>query len=262
MRQGTGVNVGLAGSQNGINYQLYRGWVASGSPVPGTGSLLDFGLKTAAGSYTVIGTSTVTGCKDTMTGSVAVVIQPYAVATVTLTATPGLVIGVGDMDTVVATVTGGGGPVTYQWTINGNTIVGATNSTFIFTVYFDNDSISCNVTSGGLCGGIVTTKLIVIHLKDVGVKQIIPSKSDVRLMPNPNRGAFNLRGTLGTIGDEDVYVEVTNMLGEVMYRNKITTANGAIDERIQLNNNIANGMYLLNLRSGTSNTVFHFVVEQ
>jgi hypothetical protein len=52
------------------------------------------------------------------------------------------------------------------------------------------------------------------------------------------------------------------MLGEVVFRERIILQNGAINELIQLNNDLQNGMYILNLRSLTQNNVFHFVIEQ
>ena len=56
---GSGVAVGLSGSETGVNYQLYRDdTTAVGSPVAGTGSALNFGNQTVAGTYTVKGTRT------------------------------------------------------------------------------------------------------------------------------------------------------------------------------------------------------------
>ncbi|WP_345084416.1 hypothetical protein, partial [Nemorincola caseinilytica] len=50
---GTGVAVGLAGSQSGVSYQLYNGSTATGTAVAGSGSAITFGMQTAAGSYSV-----------------------------------------------------------------------------------------------------------------------------------------------------------------------------------------------------------------
>lgn len=72
---GSGVAVGLSGSQTGVNYQLKRNGVNTGSPVPGTGNALDFGLQTLAGTYTVEATNTSTGCTATMNGSAIVVVN-------------------------------------------------------------------------------------------------------------------------------------------------------------------------------------------
>ncbi len=73
---GTGLSVMLGGSETGVNYQLYAGSSATGSPVAGTGSSINFGLQTAAGSYTIKGTKTGTGCVQTMTGAAAIVAIP------------------------------------------------------------------------------------------------------------------------------------------------------------------------------------------
>ena len=74
---GTGVAVGLSGSQNGVNYQLQIGGVNTGSPVAGTGAAISFGLQTVAGAYTVVATSTsATACQNNMTGSVTVTADP------------------------------------------------------------------------------------------------------------------------------------------------------------------------------------------
>ncbi len=72
---GSGIAVGLAGSQGGVNYQLYVNGLPTGAPVAGTGTAITFGLQTTAGTYTVVATNTLTTCTNTMTGSVTVSIN-------------------------------------------------------------------------------------------------------------------------------------------------------------------------------------------
>jgi PKD-like domain len=73
---GTGVSVGLSGSQSGVNYQLQRGGSNVGSAVPGTGSALDFGKQTVAGTYTVAATNnTATACSSNMSGNAVVTVE-------------------------------------------------------------------------------------------------------------------------------------------------------------------------------------------
>ncbi|PXY39201.1 hypothetical protein DMB65_18780, partial [Flavobacterium cheongpyeongense] len=76
---GSGVVVGLSNSQTGVNYQLQLGGVNNGAVVAGTGSAISFGNKTVAGTYTVVATNTSTTCTASMTGSVAVTIDPATV---------------------------------------------------------------------------------------------------------------------------------------------------------------------------------------
>jgi gliding motility-associated-like protein len=72
---GSGVLVGLSGSQTGVNYQLKLNGVNIGSPVAGTGSALNFGMQTSAGTYTVEATNTVTSCIGLMNNSVTITIN-------------------------------------------------------------------------------------------------------------------------------------------------------------------------------------------
>ena len=51
------------------------------------------------------------------------------------------------------------------------------------------------------------------------------------------------------------------MLGQVVYSNKVTAQNGAINENVQLSN-VASGMYILSLRSGNESKIFHIVIAQ
>jgi hypothetical protein len=76
---GSGVAVGLSGSQSGVNYQLLLGGNPTGAPMAGTGSAISFGLQTALGAYTVTASNTMTGCASTMNGSVSVTLtDPFA----------------------------------------------------------------------------------------------------------------------------------------------------------------------------------------
>jgi hypothetical protein len=71
---GTGVPVGLSGSQIGVSYQLKLNGSDTGSAIPGTGAALSFGDQTSVGTYTVVATNINGGCNYTlnMTGNAAV----------------------------------------------------------------------------------------------------------------------------------------------------------------------------------------------
>ena len=76
---GSGVPIGLSGSEFGVNYQLKKGAANTGSAVAGTGSAISFGNKIFGGTYSVVATNAVSGCAATMTGSVTVTINPASV---------------------------------------------------------------------------------------------------------------------------------------------------------------------------------------
>jgi len=262
---GAGADVLLNSSSTDVNYQLYLGGSASGTPVAGTGTAIDFGMQTTAGSYTIIGTDAATLCTSNMADTVSVSIMPVVTPVInSITATPGLSIKMGQTDTFTVSVTNGGtsGPL-YQWKVNGFPVSGATNSTFISNEFNNNDVISCDVTSTGMCGDVTVSSSKTITVRNtVNVNQVTAGTADVTVIPNPNKGIFNVTGSLGTSDDVTVTLEVMDVVGHVIYSQKVIANGGKLNEHVQLNGNLANGMYLLNLRSDVANQVFHIVVEK
>lgn len=198
-------------------------------------------------------------CRDTTTAYSNVVdmmVQAPIVPSVAINATPGVNVGA-VADTFTAVVTNGGTSPLYQWYFNGAIVAGATNSVYIRSTVAHNDSVSCMVTRTDACG-LSTINSVVINAK-VGVQTF--GSNNISLVPNPNTGTFTVKGSLGLLSDEAVTIEVVNMLGQVVYNNKFTTQNGGINAQVQTTN-LANGSYMLNLRSSNGNNVFHFVIAQ
>jgi hypothetical protein len=170
----------------------------------------------------------------------------------------------GHMDTLVAVAHNAGTSPTYKWYVNGHLQVGQTKSTLISNQFITGDSVSCIVTTGsGSCAGTTAFNSVIISiLSNVGVKTVTTGGSNINISPNPNGGTFTLRGSIGSSVDETVAVEVTDMIGQVVYRDNIVAKKGMINSTISLNKSLDNGMYIINLRSGNDNTVLHMVLEQ
>lgn len=83
---GSGVSVVLSGSDVGVSYQLVLNSAPPGPGVPGTGSAINFGSQTAAGTYTVLATS-VAGCSAYMNNSAIVTVDTPPVAAASLCGT-------------------------------------------------------------------------------------------------------------------------------------------------------------------------------
>ena len=103
-------------------------------------------------------------------------------------------------------------------------------------------------------GGSITTIVTPV------VVSAVPA--NLSIAPNPNKGTFTVKGTLGTVSDEQATLEVTDVLGQVLYTSKVQSHGGRINETVTLANNLANGMYMLSISSNTEKKVFHFVIEQ
>jgi len=179
------------------------------------------------------------------------------VPAVFIAAYPGTYIILGQPDTLVAIVTGAIFP-TYQWYRNNTIITGATTNTYIHTYTATaNDSLTCQVTSHGICR--VSSFGWVFVSAVTGVADL-SGNADIHVLPNPSNGDFTVTGTLNTAIDREVSIDVTNMLGQIVYSGKTATSGGKLEARIQLRD-MPGGAYLLSLRSGSANKIFHIVVE-
>ena len=347
---GTGVHVGLAGSETGINYALYKNGIIFDGPLPGTTGPLDFGLETNAGTYKITGTNTTTGCVSKMSDSAIVVVDPLLtpyvsispavadsicvgeldtftvtvanqgtapvfqwsvngvdtggntrsfiytpsrgdVVLVTMTSNanclvpnhtaldeitviadtnkipvvdimvvPGIAITKGKTDTFKATVFNGGSAPKYQWFINNKPVNGATKAVFYTDSLANQDSVSCLVTGSGKCSQVSFNGVQVL-VSSTGV-QNLNSHSEIIVNPNPNNGFFTVKGTLASTDDQEVTLELANMVGQVIYKEKVHTHGGVINHDVHVTNTVASGTYLLNVHSGAENKVFHVVIGQ
>ena len=151
-------------------------------------------------------------------------------------------------------------PVTsYSWTVNNVPVPGADKATYSSSGYSDNDVVKCNIV--GQCGNTQLSASVKITITSENVQQLAVA-SDIRVVPNPNNGIFTILGTTGSAADEMVGIEVTDVLGQVIYKGNAAAKAGALNERIQLGKSIPNGMYLLNVNTAKQQLVFHVVVEQ
>ncbi len=173
-------------------------------------------------------------------------------------------ISAGSVDTFVAVAPNGGPTPAYQWLINGAVIPGATSSMYITTTLANGQLISCRVTTSLPCAGPATviSSGIMVNVIVTGVQQIAKGKENFTIIPNPNKGEFTIEGMIGAGSDEPISIIITDMLGQTIYTQSYTARNGEVYDHIILNREIANGMYLVSVTSGTTHTVFHMVLNK
>ncbi len=258
--QGTTVTFTATGTYGGSapTYAWIKNGVNSGSAdvysyVPANGDVV----------YCIMTSNYHCRLANTATSShIAMQVDMPVMPVVTITANPGTQLASGQSAVFTASVTNGGPAPTFQWFVNGIAQSGANGPSFTTNALADNDSVSCEVLSSGGCSGVLGYSSVIVHVSGVGVNTVTANESNITLIPNPNKGIFTVKGTLGTTADEEVSLEVTDMLGQVIFTTKVMTHSGVINQKIQLSSSLANGMYMLNLRSGSDNKVFHIVVEQ
>ncbi len=167
---GSGVSVGLSGSQTGVDYQLKRNGGDEGSAVAGTGAALDFGLQTGAGAYTVVASNITTECVGSMTGNAIITVNtPPSIGTQPGTANPAL--GGSASFNVVAT----GAGLSYQWRRdgtnlnNGGNISGATSATLTVNPVGLADGVGAangyDVVVSGTCAPPATSDRVALNVQ-------------------------------------------------------------------------------------------------
>ncbi len=192
-----------------------------------------------------------------------VTVVPVDTPVVTLIVLPGYILSAGSTAWFAATVVGGGSTPTFQWFRMGGIIPGATLSTYHTASFASGDSFVCRVTNHDFCNGITGFGYQKVYIGDnVGVKEVNGENGDVSLMPNPNNGSFTIKADLAAAIDEDVDVEITNMLGQVIYKDKLKANHGILDEHIMLSGSPANGMYMINVHSEHISKVIRFALEK
>ncbi len=199
--------------------------------------------------------------EDKVTTDVTMTVEQPQTPVVSISVSP-LPIVPGQNVTLTVTAANANGTPTFRWLINGVPVPGAVTTVFNSDDLKDGDEVTCEVTSHGACLPMMGSKTITINMAGVGVANVSNTASDIRLLPNPNNGNFIIRGTTGMTGNQELKAEVTDMLGQVVFSGKVTSRGGEVNERLQLSNTLANGMYILSLRSETETKTFHFVMQQ
>ncbi len=197
---------------------------------------------------------------DVSSNSITMHVDSTYVPIVSIATDPGLEIAPAEHVTFTASVTRGGPTPTYQWLKNGLALAGETGSEYHTTSLNNNDSVSCVVWGTGDCS-FYTFNSVKIKVT-TGFVRTTSRELNVVLVPNPNNGEFVVKGTLGNTGNEEVSLEVTNMLGQVVYSSAVVAQGGNLEAHVRTGNALASGMYILNVRSGTENKVFRFIVKQ
>jgi hypothetical protein len=149
---------------------------------------------------------------------------------------------------------------TYQWQINGVNVPGATNSYYGTDTLHSYDTVTCIVYSSYACPGIdsaMASEVVVVGA--LGVNNV--AFSGVSLFPNPSTGAVTLKGSINGIGTTTGDVEITNAIGQVVYKDNAAINNGMVNKTITIEN-AASGLYQLKITAGSETNIMRFTINK
>jgi len=189
-------------------------------------------------------------------------------ATITQTVNPAFalsgspVAGIGGTTTFV----GGSSSIVGTWSQSNSAVASLTVLSTSYECQVTGIANGTTVVTYTTTAGCINTDIVTIgsgrHSYSTATTETIPTATDLKLIPNPNNGAFTIKGTLTSVGNEIISVDIRNMVGQSVCKGNIVTYNGAINEQIQLSNSLTDGMYLINLQTQSGNYVFHFVLQK
>jgi len=127
----------------------------------------------------------------------------------------------------------------YQWNRNTFDIPGATNQIFHAK---RTGNYRVRVVDDAGCHGVSKKKTVYSSCKLSEEDEIA---SSLNLFPNPTTGTFTLDLKLNDEENSQAIIQVLNMLGQMVYDETTSVANGVLQKEIQLSGEAAEGMYLV-----------------
>ncbi len=213
---GTGVPVGLTGSETGTNYTLYLNGTATTTVVPGTGGAISFGNQYTAGNYTAQALNPSTTCTSQMNGTAVVNVDPQvpnapAEPTGNNAPTGG--------STTPYTTTGGTYARTYNWVVTPSNAGVFTGDSTTGSITWSNTylgSASIKVQGINSCGsGSFSIEFPVNVLTGIGENKL---QKLVTISPNPAKESIRISSQYKMKTD----LKVFNSLGSlVIQKNNI-----------------------------------------
>lgn len=97
-----------------------------------------------------------------------------------------------------------------------------------------------------------------IRVVPTGIANVNSDNISVQLFPNPATDNFTLQAVLAN--DDIVHVDITNGVGQVVYRTNVTPVNNTIHQQITLN--APNGIYYVHLRNDYMNKIERITISK
>ena len=230
-------------------------WYKNGIVIPGATGASYTGSAFANNDVISVLLTSNAACRSADTArsnAVLLTVNPIVVPVLTVTASPGLSVPAGSAVTFTANVTAGSSNATYQWYKNAVAIAGATSSTYTSNSLAGGDLIIVRVAALGPCANPNNLTSAPLRISDpAGIQAVSGSgnwQESILLHPNPNTGRFMVTANWGAISaGEKVQVEVVNGLGQSVFSKEVALTAGKWDVEVQLNEGVANGLYMLRI---------------
>lgn len=162
-------------------------------------------------------------------------------------------IGAGESVTFVAVAPNAGPGAIYQWMVDGVDVPGATTTMFTTTTLTNGQIVSCRVTSLLPCVLPHTVVSGGFAISVTGFADPVVTIGNLMLVPNPSTGTFTISGNTNFNGEWQM--SVTNVIGQVVYRESAQSTSGKLNKTINLPGSLPSGSYYVTLTSSVGRVV-------
>ncbi len=198
------------------------------------------------------------------TEEIAVAVNGSASPTVSLAASPAVIVGktaavgMGSSVTFTATTTNA---TSYTWKKNRVPIAGAPNSNTYVAIaniqFTNNDTISVVARGNSACASPDSATDYVAMLINVGIDDAA-KEMNVNAYPNPSNGSFSIKGYLPVNGT--LQISVYNTIGQLVLTKEATVKANEVNETIQLGT-VSAGIYQVKISDETSSKTMRVTVQ-
>ncbi len=207
------------------------------------------------GSANCISAPATTGNNITMT------VRPVLVPNVTIKATPGTTINAGQSVTFDIVSTNVAIP-SYQWQKNGIDIQGANAASYTTSTLVNGDNIALLIGTADSCSATATALSNTLTM-NIGTYIAPHGKAidDMKLVPNPNNGTFNVQGTAST-ANEEAFIEIVNAVGVLVYKEQVKVVNHQFIRYFDLGDKMNNGLHMVRVTIGGETQIIKFITTR
>jgi len=130
----------------------------------------------------------------------------------------------------------------YQWLLNGEEIVSATNWDYLASAVGD---YTCMITNAAGCTRTASPVTVIDQCRYAE----IPPSSQMSVYPNPAKNEINIAFTSDLTSEESAIVMLKDMTGRIIYSNTIALSNGAMQMTIDLSTEVTSGIYFVSIET-------------
>lgn len=94
------------------------------------------------------------------------------------------------------------------------------------------------------------------------VQQLTTEGSRISVLPNPNNGAFTIKGSLSATTDGTASVVVHTMSGQTIYQTNTFAQKGIISADVTLQNDLPNGIYMVEIKTTNERSVTFLTIQR